>query len=425
MSDDDKTVPVRSWAPQEMPAVKMTIVGGRPPGCGRELGAIPRGVEVLVKKASVDPWFKALLMNQRAGAAEAIGLALAPAEVTLLNFIPASQLDAVIARTKIEPSKMPAFLGKAAAVMLVALGASSAPAQLAPTRGATPGPVVPVPPNPNIVQVAGLLVRSNVYNLVMLIDRGDLRQSLDAQKQLLDMDKSAIPEMQQIISRGQCKPETNKTVQAIIDAINGGAATQPAGPDYREVHTLLSQIEYGDDQAIQNAMKKLQDMGKVIIPHLKRSLNEDKWKAATSDNIKLLIANLAKLPDTQPASEPAGTKAVPVEGVPAEVIDLVALLDSRDFRACRDAQAKLLDMGAPVVPQLKKVIKEGKPNATAQARMEQVITALTPPQAPDQIRAMQGLRANDQPPQVPDQVRPTKGLRANPQPPAPNVPAPG
>jgi hypothetical protein len=411
-----------------MPAVKMTIVGGRPPGCGRELGAIPRGVEVLVKKASVDPWFKALLMSQRAGAAGAIGLTLAPAEVTLLNFIPAAQLDAVIARTKVEPGKMPAFLGKAAAVMLVALGASTAPAQIAPTKGASPGPagpVVPMPPNPNIVVVAGLLVRSNVYNLVMLIDRGTLKQSLDAQKQLLDMDKSAIPEMQQIISRGQCKPETNKTVQAIIDAINGGPATQPAGPDYRQVHTLLSQIEYGDEQAIQNAMKKLQDMGKVIVPHLKRSLAEDKWKAATTDNIKLLIATLAKLPDTQPATEPAQPKAVPVEGVPAEVTDLVALLDSKDFRACRDAQAKLLDMGAPVVPQLQKVIKEGKPNATAQTRMEQVITALTPPQVPDQVRPMRGARADAQPP-PPDQIRAMQGVRADTTPPPPpNVPAPG
>jgi hypothetical protein len=408
MPDNEKTVPVRSWAPQEMPAVKMTIVGGRPPGCGRELGAIPRGVEVLVKKASVDPWFKALLMSQRAGAAEAIGLTLAPAEVTLLNFIPAAQLDAVIVRTKVEPGKMPAFLGKAAAVMLVALGASTAPAQIAPTKGATPGPVgpvVPMPPNPNVVVVAGLRMQSSVMGLVANIDRGSLKQSLDAQKQLLDMGKDAIPEMQQIISQGICKAETNKTVQAIIDAITGGAATQPAGPDYRQVHTLLSQIEYGDEQAIQNAMKKLQDMGKVIIPHLKRSLGEDKWKAATGDNIKLLIATLAKLPDTQPATEPAAAKPVVVEGVPAEVTDLVALLDSRDFRACRDAQAKLLDIGAPVVPQLQKVIKEGKPSPAAQARMEQVITALTPPQVPDQVRPMRGARANVPPP--------------------PNVPAPG
>ncbi len=416
MPDSNQDTPVRPSAPQEMPAVRMTIVGGRPPGCGRELGAIPRGVEVLVKKASVDPWFKALLLGQRAGAAEAIGLALAPAEVTLLNFIPAAQLEAVIARTKVEPSKVPAFLGRAAAVMLVALGASTAPAQIAPTKGASPGPagpVVPAPPNPNIEVVAGLRAQSSALGLIATIDRSDLKQSLDAQKKLLDLGKDAVPEMRQIMSQGQYKAETTKTVQDIIDAINGGAETQPAqaGPEYREVHTLLSQIEYGDDVAIQGAMKKLQDMGKAIIPHLKQSLSEDKWKAATSDNIKVLIGTLAKLPDTQPATQPAQTKAVAVEGVPAEVTDLVALLDSRDFRVHRDAQAKLLDMGAPVVPQLQKVIKEGKPSPTAQARIEQIVTALTPTR-PDQIHAKPGIRPDVLPvPKLP--------------PPPPNVPAPG
>lgn len=39
----------------EQEAVRTAIVGGRPPGSGTRVGAIPRGVEVLVKKASVDP----------------------------------------------------------------------------------------------------------------------------------------------------------------------------------------------------------------------------------------------------------------------------------------------------------------------------------------------------------------------------------
>jgi hypothetical protein len=48
-----------------------------------------------------------------------------------------AQLEAIIAQTKVKPSKRPAFLGKAAAVMLVALGASSftAPAQVRVERG--------------------------------------------------------------------------------------------------------------------------------------------------------------------------------------------------------------------------------------------------------------------------------------------------
>ena len=41
--------------PQEKGAVRTTIVGGRPPGSGRGHGEIPRGLEILLKKAHVDP----------------------------------------------------------------------------------------------------------------------------------------------------------------------------------------------------------------------------------------------------------------------------------------------------------------------------------------------------------------------------------
>ncbi|MBM4037379.1 MAG: hypothetical protein FJ290_02595 [Planctomycetes bacterium] len=87
--------------------------------------AIPRGIEVLVKKASVDPAFRALLLERRAGAAGEIGLALAPAEAAMLGAIPAAQLEAIIARTTVDPMSRAAFLGKAAALMLAALGSGA------------------------------------------------------------------------------------------------------------------------------------------------------------------------------------------------------------------------------------------------------------------------------------------------------------
>jgi hypothetical protein len=82
---------------------------------------IPKGVEVLVKKASVDPAFRKLLLEKRAEAAKDIGLELSLAEAAMLAAIPAAQLEAVIASTKVEPSHVAAFMGKAAAVMLAAL----------------------------------------------------------------------------------------------------------------------------------------------------------------------------------------------------------------------------------------------------------------------------------------------------------------
>jgi hypothetical protein len=110
--------------PAEMPAVRTTIVGGRPPGCGKSVGTIPRGIEILIKKAAVDPGFKALLLERRSQAAAAIDLRLEPAEVAMLDSVPAAQLEAIIAGTKVPDNAKPilAGLGKVAGVTLAALG---------------------------------------------------------------------------------------------------------------------------------------------------------------------------------------------------------------------------------------------------------------------------------------------------------------
>ncbi len=108
-------------AENEQEAVRTTIVGGRPPGSGRANGQIPRGIEVLTKKAAVDADFKALLLRDRAGAAAVIGLELAASEAAMLNVVPESQLEAIISRTRVQKKVLSAFLGGSAAAMLVAL----------------------------------------------------------------------------------------------------------------------------------------------------------------------------------------------------------------------------------------------------------------------------------------------------------------
>ena len=131
----------------EQPAVKTTIVGGRPPGPGKGVGEIPRGIEVLVKKASVDAIFRALLLEERSKAAESIGLKLEPAEAMMLDAVQAAQLEAIIGHTTVIPERRRAFLGKAAAVMLAALGASAVPGcdEVMPApKGIRPDP----PPKP-------------------------------------------------------------------------------------------------------------------------------------------------------------------------------------------------------------------------------------------------------------------------------------
>jgi acyl carrier protein len=86
---------------------------------------IPKGVELLVHKAAVDPAFKTVLMERRAAAAREIGLELDAAETAMLAAVPAAQLETIIARTSVPEEHRRAFLGKAAAAMLAALGAMS------------------------------------------------------------------------------------------------------------------------------------------------------------------------------------------------------------------------------------------------------------------------------------------------------------
>jgi len=102
---------------------------------------IPRGIEVLVKKASVDPNFRRLLLDRRAESAAEIGLELDPAEAAMLDAIPSAQLDAIIARTTVDPMSRGVFLGRAAALMLAALGAGLGCETSEASRGIRPGEV--------------------------------------------------------------------------------------------------------------------------------------------------------------------------------------------------------------------------------------------------------------------------------------------
>jgi len=92
---------------------------------------IPQGIEVLVKKASVDPEFRRLLLARRSGAAREIELELGPAEAAMLDGIPAGLLEATIAQTVVSPMTRAAFLGRAAAAMLAALAGASGLAEAA------------------------------------------------------------------------------------------------------------------------------------------------------------------------------------------------------------------------------------------------------------------------------------------------------
>jgi hypothetical protein len=126
--------------PREQEAVRTTIVGGRPPGSGQTLGNTPHGIEVLIKKAAVDPAFRMLLLERRADAAAEIGLQLDPAEAMMLAAAPREQLGTIIANTRVPEEHRRVFLGKVAAAMLAAVGivTTSCSPGPPPTKGISP-----------------------------------------------------------------------------------------------------------------------------------------------------------------------------------------------------------------------------------------------------------------------------------------------
>ncbi|MGD8718955.1 MAG: hypothetical protein PVH29_09055 [Candidatus Zixiibacteriota bacterium] len=107
---------------------------------------IPRGVEVLIKKASIDPAFKRKLIEARSGAAAIIALDLTPSERALIDNAAEDQLRAIINRTQVSPKLRPAFLGAAAATMLAALAAAGCKN---PAPNDTPYPAPPTGINPD------------------------------------------------------------------------------------------------------------------------------------------------------------------------------------------------------------------------------------------------------------------------------------
>lgn len=88
---------------------------------------IPRGLEVLLKKAAVDGAFRSRLLHSRTAAAAEIGLELTPAEDQLLRSIPAAQLEAAIVHAPVTADQRAALQGSSVAAMVAALGLALLP----------------------------------------------------------------------------------------------------------------------------------------------------------------------------------------------------------------------------------------------------------------------------------------------------------
>lgn len=103
---------------------------------------MPRGIEVLVKKASVDPKFRSLLLEKRAEAALEIDLELDEAEKAMVAAMPQEQLEKIIVNTKVPEEQKPVFMSELGKVMLLTVitGSVILSGLLAPSFGHTLNP---------------------------------------------------------------------------------------------------------------------------------------------------------------------------------------------------------------------------------------------------------------------------------------------
>ncbi len=285
--------PNRPQEPMEQQAVRTTIVGGRPPGCGKGVGAIPRGIEVLIKKAAVDADFRRLLIDQRAAAADEIGLLLKPAEAVMLAAIPAATLEMIIAATYVEPAKIPTFLGRVAAAMLLALGAGAAmsSAQVVPVaKGVRP------PESNAVVSTAPATAPAN--------------DGLDAHltKGIRPDGPTSLPAGATSKPAAATKPATapadaNAALQRPkeVGAVRGvrvdTARPQPAAPaslsaaDAERLNKFVADFDSDDAQLRSAAHKGILDMGLSVLPHLQK-LRQGKLSPEASVRIDAIIEQL-------------------------------------------------------------------------------------------------------------------------------------
>ncbi|MBI3038800.1 hypothetical protein HYY75_07105 [bacterium] len=98
-----------------------TIVGGRPMGEVNKGKGIPRGMELLLKRAAVDELFRSELFEKRSKVADDLGIPLDQSERMMLDQIPGNQLSAIIGATKVPDSQKRTLIGASTAAMLALL----------------------------------------------------------------------------------------------------------------------------------------------------------------------------------------------------------------------------------------------------------------------------------------------------------------
>ncbi|MDD4891087.1 MAG: hypothetical protein PHU85_14290 [Phycisphaerae bacterium] len=336
--------------------------------------SIPRGVEVLVKKAAVDAQFRATLLARRAAAAAEIGLLLTPSEKAMLNAVPVAQIEAIVGQTQVDPAIRPALLGKVAAAMLLALGVISLPisetdamligilpgrdgASAATQPAASPaadtprlvlgiqpmGPVQPPQPEgirPDRPPTSQADLTQRIDKLVSQLDVKDFhaRTSTAAEQELRSLDMNAvIARLKELLETKTLSANATEQVKAIL--------ATPA-----KIDLLVRKLEFevvsrrgatvSHDTTPDEAERLLLEIGPWSLPAVKAALASGKMSADATARAKRIIAKLETAatsrpgeplsrgvrPDRPPQTQPAALNLNPQNTYAGRVVIISGVL---------------------------------------------------------------------------------------------------
>lgn len=95
-----------------------TIVGGRPQANKSKRTDIPRGLELLIKRAAIDEAFKNELLQKRDKLVDEMHIPLDPSEKAMLSCVPVEHLEKMIMATVVPPSQRKVIAAGSAAAMI-------------------------------------------------------------------------------------------------------------------------------------------------------------------------------------------------------------------------------------------------------------------------------------------------------------------
>ncbi|HAE38841.1 MAG TPA: hypothetical protein DCG57_09410 [Candidatus Riflebacteria bacterium] len=221
-----------------------TIVGGRPQAPRSMRTDIPRGLEILVKRAAIDANFKSQLLEKRDRIAEELQLPLDPSEKAMLAGIPADHLEKMIRATEV-PAAQHNLLAKGTAAAMLALLAQLIFAPVPGRAETTPQinlrPASSRSENDEYSMVKG--IRPDFDNDDHLADRGarpdmpapQIKQEepvyTDAAPDGIESDEPSAPEFARVVTVQVAGFKLEEAIKLLIE--NSGVVINVTGIDAR------------------------------------------------------------------------------------------------------------------------------------------------------------------------------------------------